>query len=329
MANKQGSLIIVVLLILLALLFFKGNDTFAALQDTENALKQEYTTYWADSTDDNFDYGYRGSNTGTPPSKLFECALSPGGMVHTAGGSNIGYYLGGCTSYKDFKGQEVVVLLEAKGGTTFGSYTRRGGVLETLYFVPHTLDSNKFDVFMNGKSPANLVTTSTIDGNTGRLNFGGDGAIYYIGYKAQFSCDLSSDEVWIQEAFTNSTFSIKDVAFIPTKFCKETRPFVLRDINQGETAIYPDPIPDFNRGVSLSVPPDKAIIVNYATFYISGVTNRCDVNQANAKVNGQWVCKDIIKSIEYVTVPYPSTIFDLIMQIWNGFWTFVRSLFGG
>lgn len=328
MVNKQFNVILIVALVLLALFFFKGKS-FATIQDTENALKQEYKTYWADSTDDNFDYGYKGSATGTPPSKLFECAISPGGIVHTSSGTNIGYYLGGCTSYKDFKGQELVVLLEAKGSTSFGSYTRRGGTLETIYFVPHTLDSNKFDVFFNGKSAPNFVTTSTIDTNTGRLNFGSDGAIYYIGYKAQFACDLTSDEVWIQEAFTNSTFSINDVAFIPTKFCKETRPFVLRDINQGETAIYPDPIPDFNRGISLSVPPDKAVIVNYATFYVSGVTNRCDVNQANTKVNGQWVCKDIIKSIEYVTVPYPSSIFDLIFQIFTEFFNFIKALFGG
>ena len=204
----------------------------------------------------------------------------------------------------------------------------------TYYFVPYTLEPNKYDVFLNGKSSINKVATITIDAQYPIKVYIGvsdrkGASVYFIGYKAMLSCDLTSNEVWIQEAFTNSTFSINDVAFIPTKFCKETRPFVLRDISQGETAIYPDPIPDFNRGVSLSVPPDKAIVVNYATFYVSGVTNRCDVNQANTKVNGQWVCKDIIKSIEYVTVPHPSSVFDLILQIFTAFFSFVKSLFGG
>lgn len=210
-------------------------------------------------------------------------------------------------------GQEIAIVLG--GNANFGKFgvecwTIPGGTtcesIVSYVLKPHTLEPTRWDVVKVSGERLPFGKVGEITGNPLTLSFASQGTgtfnIHYVGYKAQYECDISQDEVYIQETFgAGQTFSIKDLQFSPTKFCKTTRPFVLRNLQQGETAVYPDPIPDFNRGVSVTVPQGSIYVVNYATYYVSGVTNRCGVNQANVKnSNGQWVCQDVIKPVEVV-----------------------------
>ena len=57
----------------------------------------------------------------------------------------------------------------------------------------------------------------------------------------------------------------------------------LRIIQLGEQAWYPDPIPAFNRGGELLISQGKIGVVNYATYFVDGVNNKCAPNEANIK----------------------------------------------
>lgn len=290
--NKKGfiglllnPIVWLVLALIIAFLYFVpvNPSKLAISSDLETQLKQEYTTYWADSTD-----GLIGSSLFN---EKFECDST------TSDSADV-IYVGSCQMKKNFYGQEVVIVVDTNNWLFYNLEIVGGQVLVVLR--PHTLNPDKVDIYVNGK----LINTIDVQNPFYiPLKRRTDGkyysAIHYIGYKAQYSCDLGENEVWIQENFAQP-FSIKDLEFSPTKFCKETRPFVLRDIQQGETPIYPDPIPSFNKGDVLSIPDGKIGVANYATYFVSGVNNKCAPNEANIKVADRWVCSQVIKPVEIV-----------------------------
>ena len=308
-------LIAVIVIAVLAIgVYFKGNTlkTFSIFSDQETIYKQEYNTYWSNKYDESF-------IVNSPPSPhrgiLWNCDVggsngvgqvwtTDSGDLIVAGGGGTGGY-GSCQSTKNFVGQEVVAIVDAsaRGGTGitipyFNNYGGEGIILFKPY-NPSPVGHQLYDISLNG-----IIILKGYDmGMDFKFSMMGNGygsvALKYLGFKAQYSCDLSSDEVWIQENFAQS-FSIKDLEFIPTKFCKETRPFVLRDIQQGETPYYPDPIPSFNKGGVLEVSSGKIGVVNYATYFVSGVNNKCAPNEANIKVAGKWICSQVIKPVEVV-----------------------------
>ena len=227
-----------------------------------------------------------------------------------------------------FKGQEIATIVGGSyvNGDTFNfgevdypydCVTITGGIkcqgeegVKVIY-KPHTLEPTKWDVIRNGETIKELTADSsgflTLSGSAVRTS----GQIYYIGYKAQFSCDLSPNERWIETQWQGSV-SINDViskdGFTPTKYCKETRPFVLRDLQQGETSIYPGPIPDFNRGKTISSPSSNQLItIRYAVYQVPGLENPttgtqayvCDQRDSNYKCL-KWSIKEVIKPLEIV-----------------------------
>ena len=286
----------------------------ADIASYENILKQEYITEWGDALDgdiaNKFDFGSysypdeKGITLSTPRDKSTTL-----------------------TSKHNFYGQEVVILLIAQATATINNMQIEDMLGRNQYgiiiFRPQTLNLNNVDVIVDGIT----IKTITVD-NPFYLRFnvassgdtGSNARIEFIGYKAQFSCVLSQNERWIQTQWVDSV-SIDDVVkkdgLIPTKFCKETRPFVLRDIQQGETDITPDPIPSFNRGCVIPntgdcktpkpLPSNQFIVVNYAVYQVQGLENpttgtqayKCIQRDLNYKCLG-WVIEEVIKPVEVV-----------------------------
>lgn len=309
MTDNKGLWAIGIILIVLFLIsqspnadFFGGfKNLFSIVSDSETQLKQEYTTLWASNLDGIAIYRTSGENDIFTYNEWVKTTDNHILLSPDRGKS------GQINLKQNLYGKEAVVLIErATGGANINGYGITTETEKVIIFRPHTFDLSQVDIIENGIRK----TTMSVQ-NPFYLNFvtgasGGSSSdnpyvisIAFIGYKAQYSCDLSENEVWIQENFAQP-FNIKDLEFLSTKFCKETRPFVLRDIQQGETPIYPDPIPSFNRGDTLQIPSNKIGVVNYATYFVNGVNNKCAPNEANIKVAGKWICSQVIRPVEIV-----------------------------
>ena len=289
-------LVVILILGLVGVYYLSGGKGLSILGDTKSQLKSEYTTLWGGATD--------GTSSFTSSGNVFIAydAISIAGLDKNSRGSIV--------FNQKFKGQEIAVLigegvaLNGVEGLGVSCYSQSGQNFckeyATLLFKPHTLEPAKWDLFRDGEFVKEIQADSSGFLTLSFSNYYNgytftSGYLHYVGYKAQFECNLASDEVWIQESFAQP-FSINDLSFPVTKLCKATRPFVLRDIQQGEQAWYPDPIPDFNRGLMINVPDGNIAVVNYATPNVAGVTNPCDNDQANIKVAGKWICTQVIKT---------------------------------
>lgn len=389
---KKINPLLIIALVILIIYFGPKLQLFAVdIPSAKLELAKEYTTIWADDTDENFG-GYIGCQDScnynpdfpkpvcwTPQTcgdaeKFYE-------GLKIFGGNNFFTYVdyiqvdpsSNVRTAQKFKGQEVVML--TTGGSShcfvYGFGKELKDTTTFWKFSPRTFDNLVYDIYEDGlKVGEKDFTSSNPDG----IQFGiycssGNAAqVRYFGYKARFECDLSSDEVWIQEQFAEQ-FSIEDLSFMPTKFCHSTRPFVLRDLVLGETPITrQEGIERLNQG--LVVPDPKTplqegqiIIVNYATYMVPGILNPCAPNEANVKVGDTWVCQSVIEPITIIQecetaedctipcegmtvecinnnciydgeclsqpIPEPVSIWSLINSIFEAFFNFIKSLFGG
>ena len=321
--------LLLIILIIIILVFIPKGDFLSIVSSKEDEYKRDYATVWTSRSDDDFSIPckFLGEDTSllspyiatNPPAPY--CATVPNSFYYK--GNNIkcsgdrdfrvnsateDQYMvirggGSCSLTKRLKGQEIVIVgnqhtinypsgsrihgLQINGAWSSGSFSTAGGDYFTQV-IPHTLEPSKYDIVVNG------IFKETINAEEG-IELTMSGVIYHIGKRAQFKCDLAPDEVWVQEAFAQP-FNINALSFPPVKFCKETRPFTLRDIQQGETNIIPDPIPAFNRGETLTPLTNSIIVANYATPNVPGVTNPCPPDSANIKIAGKWACSQIIKT---------------------------------
>lgn len=295
--------ILLIIIVILGLLFLPISPFKLSILGIEQDLKQEYTTYWGDSTDE-ADFTKSGS-------------VSINDKVSAS--ASYGVY-SNVEFNKRFNGQEVVMLVsgygtsdsagDIGGSCAFAPYDNLGCQVpvgksftcpqRVITLTPSAFDNTKYNIFLDGFKVKELTLEDFQIGINCRGG-GGRGSITYsieyLGYKAEYSCDIARDEVWIQESFAQP-FNIADLSFPPTKFCDDERPFVIRDLTQGEKKIsLQEGIIPLNKG--LTIPPrdmqvGEYITVNYATPNVAGVTNKCDVDEANIKVGGVWVCKDIV-----------------------------------
>lgn len=254
--------------------------------DTKTQLQSEYNTVYASILDVSSFKSNPDITYSTPDESKFFTDNSIN-MIST-GGCAVGQSCsprGSSININLNEKQWVFLLQDAPylGGQQVG--------ISIIKITPRTLESGVYDVEIDGIQKGAIGNTFSLNGDSTHNS----GTILYIGSSALFKCDLRPDEVWIQESFAQA-FSIKDLSFPPTKFCKETRPFVLRDIQQGETPIIPDPIPSFNRGDQLLPPLGNIITVNYATPNVPGITQPCSLDGANIKIAGKWVCSQVIKT---------------------------------
>ena len=306
--NKKGfiglllnPIVWLVILAVVAVLFLPNTGFKLNLfPDAKSQLMQEYTSYWTSQTDGQWGYVADGKEHENLKFKWSGAVKTTPDLISVAHDLNFGSTW--MQTKHNFYGQEVALLIDNSQGASIGfggdnfntPHTGSSAIPEITILKPHTLNPSQVDVIYGG-----VVRKTMGVQNPAYFHFAPQNKnafnIYFIGYKAQFSCDLAPDEVWIQQSFAQA-FSINDLDFPPTKFCKETRPFTLRDISQGETAITPNPIPDFNRGEILTPTANSIITANYATPNIFGVTNKCDVDQANVKIAGKWVCSQVIKT---------------------------------
>jgi len=295
-AKKPVVIIVILAIIFIILLMVIGTTSFFGFKlfsivDTETQLKSEYVTYWASSTDSfegNFDF----SGNVNEFQEEIEIGKIKGREAKL-------------TTTRNFFGQEVVILF-----SSFNSKINGVGfsdsIEDILILKPKTFEPQKVDLIHNGvflqtitvPNPFFIEFLSPPSGTTSS-----DTAflmqVFFIGYKAEFACDLAPDEVWIEESFAQQ-FDITDLSFPVTKFCDASRPFVLRNIAEGETKIsFAEGILPLNRGElipSRALQSGEIVTVSYATPNVVGVTNKCDPDQANIKVAGIWVCTQVIET---------------------------------
>lgn len=327
MTDKKG-IVLLIILILIALVIGQQTIKFPkgllfVFSDLENQIKQDYNAYWDDATNGYLDSAYtkyyeQEGFTSRYQNEKFTCDVIGDGRISmgdTSGKNGINSYNSiyagassgniDCKTKKDFKGQEIVLLVSSIGQGKINGYSMKGLII----FKPRSLTPNIYDIYVDG----NKIIDGINYQNGLFIQFGGGLGtgivIDYIGSKALFSCDLSNNERWIETQWQGSV-SINDLiqkdGLIPTKFCKETRPFVLRDLQQGETPIYPDPIPSFNKGDTIiSSNPNQLIVVRYAAYQVQGLENpttgtqayTCDQRDLNFKCL-HWSIKEVIKPVE-------------------------------
>lgn len=306
--NTRDALIILgfSLLIVIGFFYFGGYFEFRLfaidVPTAEQQLKQEYVTKWADNTDEPIVYFH--SMQGVSYAEILE------DFFYISSGSSLGDGSASMEIIPTFKGQEVVLLARANERGAYPQFKANGveypvptNTLLTIKFIPHTFNIQIYDIEVNGVKVKEIDIGEGLSLSFRVTNRYAEAVVYFVGYKAQYECDLSSEEVWIRERFT-SQFDINDLEFMPTKFCHSTRPFVLRQLDTGETAIRREEgIYPLNRGEiipSRVLETNEIVIVNYATFYVEGVTNRCDVNSANVWDGNKWVCKSVIEPVQII-----------------------------
>ena len=222
-----------------------------------------------------------------------------------------------------FKGQEVVLYGINRGNGCVFSFDdtvdgvsfqreRDVGGSQVIVFKPHTFEPTKYDVIRAGMP---IKTISDINGiklawscradssSSERVDF------HFIGYKSQFSCDITKDEVWLTERY-GSRVNINDLTFIPTKLCYEEHPPTLRKLNEGEVKIYPNPYFDFNKGLTIpsrELLSDEQLTIRYATNSVSGVIDPLPPNQEYVCTSrdssnrcSKWVIKEFVSPLEIV-----------------------------
>jgi len=316
--------LVVVAIIVIGVFFFlnQGNVPVPEAQATlpvgtlEDNLKQDYNTVWADVTDEQF--------TSTGANEFNGRILNAFGNVRTSTNS---ISLSGTvvddretpstvTTVQTFKGQEVVMIVQGSGDCNIlpSQFDPVGGLLDdnpiVMRYVSNPFDTSRYNIHQDGVKVRSNVNIG--DGfNLGvSCNKPGKGAtIHYIGQRAEFRCDLSSDEVWITDDFA-SAFNVEDVidrGFIPSKYC-QTRPFVLRDVSQGERLLEREfGIDLLNTGGTIPVQSGQVVTVNYAAFFVEGVLNPTGPNEANVCIersfSGEctnWGVQDFVTPTEVI-----------------------------
>ena len=277
--------VIVLVLIVIGLFFFfdVGDIQSVIAPDAETQLKGKYITYYSDETD-----AQRLPSNPIPEDDLFIYngnIFTGEGRISINPPKGVRYTL---TTKHNFFGQEVAMLIQSNGGTINGYGINVFNVPYIVIFKPHTFDPTQVDVIIN-----NIIVDTIIVSNPFNLIFspivGGASlsdpryfiSIDFIGYNAEFACDLSADEVWLTERY-GSRVNIDDLTFIPTKLCHEEHPATLRKLDEGETKIFPNPYIDLNTGKTIperELLSDEVLTIRYATFFVEGVIDQLPPNQ--------------------------------------------------
>lgn len=328
---SKGKIVIITSLVLLALVSiivilsivwgvsFLSLGKFNILGDQEEQLKSNYITDFSDQSDGN--------------------PTSIDSVTYTEDGESIILIEGQTYTLKrDYKEQEVVVLVSGSGTLFFNTgvtpgycvinpgeitltcpeVTSKYGIVsceeKTVRYIPNPLNTDEYLINVNGLDydvisfSGELKPSVSCYKNPQFPKGTMEGYLKYVGYKAQLSCELKQDEVWVTESFAQD-FTIKDLEFYPaiTKLCDESHPMTVRDLETGNDDDVPKRfgIDRLNNGQLIEVDSGKIVTVVYGTPNVQGVTNPCDVDESNVKVNGIWVCKQLITDADSVDREFP------------------------
>lgn len=302
--NKNIWWVIPIVLAIFAVGFFITNFNFLIKpfavftpEQRVSQLKQEYTTLYSDFADVSNELELKELFYDFNAITIFQTYLNigSGGVIKTK---------------QKFKGQEIVIFtLGGNGRNVCDIFPNIAGHVQPeentgliMRYVPHTFDTSLYDIYRNG------FKTGTINVGEGleiMIKCRGEQPIqlHYLGFKAQFECDISNDEVWVNERY-NSRFGLKDLTFTPSKLCYREHPPTLRT-SQGEDKIYPDPFPDLNTGEIIpdrELLPDEIISITYATPFVEGVIDPlppdqvyvCMARDSNNKCS-QWAVRQFVE----------------------------------
>ena len=196
---------------------------------------------------------------------------------------------------ENFKGYDVKVKLTWRGsGTTpdfsmsevkLGSATifsqgepRQPEVLIEAY--NSRINPDEYQITVNGVD----YKTVTIPEQTASLSFTGQKACTYVDFvrtRVPFNCKIEEYEVLVFDEFSQgSSFTIDNLAFIPTKICLNNPPIIrsftqegLRQDTRGEIFL------ELIKGKTITVPTGETYRVPYITFYKEGQTLRCGIGK--------------------------------------------------
>lgn len=215
----------------------------------------------------------------------------------------------GCTAY----GQTSYFTLELGNHVVYtDSITTDVAAISKDIFIElikHTTDPDTFSVIINGEQ----VSTVTIPETTAMLKYSfnrnnncgtagpyGGVIITYLKSRPFFNCILDSNEVWVRDRFAEgTTFDITDLKYTPTKFCLDSYPAVLRDLDLG-VRVAGDVTKSMVLGEAVTVPANSYIEVSYATLYQAGIMERCGLGEVWN--NNKSVCEGVLVETEEVYV---------------------------
>jgi len=153
-------------------------------------------------------------------------------------------------------------------------------------------DPNIFHVLVNGvetktvgihSDTAYLTYTTTASGMCGGKTSNSVLSVSFLKSRAYFNCNVDTDEVVIKDTFSEkSEFSIKDLTYIPVKFCVDSYPAVKRSFTekgvradiQGQTTKI------LVTGETLKVNTNESLEIYYIADYIENMGERCGLDSA-------------------------------------------------
>ena len=102
----------------------------------------------------------------------------------------------------------------------------------------------------------------------------------YLLFRPFFNCEVEDDQVIVKDTFS-TTFTIDDLTFHPVKFCSDSLPVIIRDIEKGITGdLRGDITRSLAKGNIIQVPEKRVYTVGYITEFQEGMAERCEISQA-------------------------------------------------
>ena len=196
---------------------FSSGIGFTIAGTPEQQVQQEYIRYWSDTTD------------GTPYTTNGFSLSSDQQSIESTATSGTNTQL---TFDKTFNGQHIALVMSARGKSDSGGST--GGSCQItpygspacgsignkanfncpqtlIEYKPRTFDPSVYDVYQSGIKIAEFDSGDGFQVGLKCIGAGGTGeftgSLDFIGYKAQFECDISESEVWIERQIKSNRLS--------------------------------------------------------------------------------------------------------------------------
>lgn len=163
-------------------------------------------------------------------------------------------------------------------GCGYGSAGIQRDIL--IEVTPSSLDKDLVYVSVNGGDPVEkrIATPKWYP----EMSFGGlNGWVVpssSVKYKPFFGCEKNMNEVVVRDKFASGTvYDIEDLTYKPSKICLALTPKIVSDSGVA-TDRFGEILSKLARGQEVSVAEGTYQIVDYITYYVNDMTERCDLN---------------------------------------------------